>query len=430
MKVNHSLQKGFLTDGFAKKKLEVFSRSTGIPVRLIDYKGKEIWTSNNFLTRGRFCLSAFKTIKTNCCRISHQSSARESIRWGVPIIGVCCPTIMQITVPLMDSNRLIGSIVASPFLMTPLTDPDVNGFAFPIPARFRLRFLRAFAKIPVIREKKASAASQKLFNLANQLSQPDLSCLARVRQIQDLQGKVAEEIQEVKLSNPDFNPSQALKLTYETEREIISRICGAEKEKAKEILYRLLAMILAQYLFDLNLLKVAILELVVVISRAALEAGAKVEDILGLKYQCVSELWSLDRQEEICLWTVNVVDNIIENIYLSQKGQIDSRLKRVLQYVDQQYHGKITTDKAAQIACLSSSRFMHLFREEMGMTFLDYLTKVRIQNSRSMLKDADKAIAQVACEVGFADQSYFTKVFKKTEGTTPKSFRLSYFNPK
>jgi len=331
----------------------------------------------------------------------------------------------------MDSNNLVGCLLASPFLMVDPSDLNLEELASFLqgPSAVRKKLHNALAAIPVVKEKEVNRAAQKLFELAGELSHPDLSCLIRVREMHDLQGKVSEEIQAVKAANPDLTPSKFFKLSYDTEREIIQKICSGEREKAKEILNKLLAIILSQYLSDIDLLKVSVLELVVVISRAAVEAGAKVEDILGLKYQYLAELWNIENQEELCLWTVKVVDNVIENIYHSRNIHLDSRLKKGLEFIDQHYGSDLTLERVAQESFLSPSRFGHLFKSEMGLPFIAHLTKVRMQNARTLLKDPEKSIAQVALEMGYCDQSYFTKVFKKIEGITPKSFRRNYFFP-
>lgn len=418
----------FRQDSRPFKKLESLSRSTGIPVRVMDREGRELWQSRTFPSKAHFCQLFAQKNKPNCCRASHQKAARESIRWGVPTIGNCCSSILQITAPLMDSNRLVGYLLASPFLMTDPREMNTEEVASFLPdsSPGGKRFYHALVAIPVIREEKVNEAAQRLFQLASELSHPDLSCLVKVREIQELQGKVSEEMQAVKSANPEFSPSQLFKLSYDTEREIIQRICSGEREKAKEILNKLLAIMLSQYLSEIDLLKISILELVVIISRAAVEAGARVEEILGLKSQCIAELWSIENQEELCLWIVKVVDDVIENIYRSRTVSLDPRLKRALEFIDQHYGSDLAVEQVAQEAFLSPSRFSHLFKDEMGLPLVEYLTKVRMQNARKILKDPKKSIAQVAQEVGYTDQSYFTKVFKKTEGMTPKSFRRNF----
>jgi two-component system response regulator YesN len=429
-------RKGFFNKRFwensaARKKLEFFSQSRRIPLRVFDRSGQELWRSRNFKIKGRFCLLLASRNGGKLCRTRRTKGAQECIRWGGPAIGVCCSSVFQITVPLMDSNRLAGSLQASPFLMTDPLQLD-SGELTPLlqgTSPSGKGFRRALAAAPMMKEKEVYEAAQALFQLASEFSCPDLSCLAKVREIQDLQGKVADEIQAVKAANPDLNPSSFFKLSYDTEREIIQKIYRGEREKAKEILYKLMAIMLSQYLSDLNLLKISFLEMVVVISRAAVEAGAKAEDILGLKYQFIDELWSIENQEELCLWIIKVVENVIESIDRLRRRNWDSRFIKALDFIDQNFRSALTVGLVAREACLSPSRFSHLFTKEMGFPFLKYLTKVRIEKARTLLRDPGKSIAEVTQETGFFDQSYFTKVFKKSEGLTPKAFRKSMLKP-
>ena len=79
----------------------------------------------------------------------------------------------------------------------------------------------------------------------------------------------------------------------------------------------------------------------------------------------------------------------------------------------------------AHLLHLSSSYFSSLFKKETGVNFSTYLSQVRIEESKKLLKNTNYTIMQIAMEVGFEDQSYFTKVFKNNTGLTPKEFRRS-----
>jgi AraC-like DNA-binding protein len=62
-------------------------------------------------------------------------------------------------------------------------------------------------------------------------------------------------------------------------------------------------------------------------------------------------------------------------------------------------------------------------KQELGFTVGDDLTKVRVDRAKRLLDESEYPISQIAQEVGFSDQSYFTKVFKKLEQCTPREFR-------
>ena len=64
-----------------------------------------------------------------------------------------------------------------------------------------------------------------------------------------------------------------------------------------------------------------------------------------------------------------------------------------------------------------------MFKQETGETFTAYLNRVRIDHSRALLRRKDLRLVDIALMVGFEDQSYFTKVFKKVVGISPLRYR-------
>jgi two-component system response regulator YesN len=84
---------------------------------------------------------------------------------------------------------------------------------------------------------------------------------------------------------------------------------------------------------------------------------------------------------------------------------------------------KVTLDEVAACVYLSPSYFSKVFKQEMEMSFNTYLNYIRIEMSKKLLSDPSIAIVDISNLVGFEDQSYFSKVFKKMTGLSPKKFR-------
>ncbi len=108
--------------------------------------------------------------------------------------------------------------------------------------------------------------------------------------------------------------------------------------------------------------------------------------------------------------------------YMSHQHRI-RRLAKVLEYIRTNYGEHIGVEDAAEIAAMSSSRFMRFFKKSTGMTFVAYLTHVRINVAAEMLRSPDQSISDVAVATGFSDQSYFGRVFKQQFGVSPMRFR-------
>ncbi len=75
---------------------------------------------------------------------------------------------------------------------------------------------------------------------------------------------------------------------------------------------------------------------------------------------------------------------------------------------------------------LSPSYFSRIFKEETQRTFVVFLNEVRIAHSKKLLRDKTIKLVDIAAMVGFEDQSYFTKVFKKQQAVTPLQYRKAH----
>ncbi len=95
-------------------------------------------------------------------------------------------------------------------------------------------------------------------------------------------------------------------------------------------------------------------------------------------------------------------------------------------FVAQQLGGKPTIADAARHVYLSESRLSHILRQELGYSFTEYVNLLRINHSKTLLLESRLSIAGVAKTIGFEDQGYFARVFKKITGVTPSAYRAQF----
>jgi len=93
-------------------------------------------------------------------------------------------------------------------------------------------------------------------------------------------------------------------------------------------------------------------------------------------------------------------------------------------YIDANYHNAdITLHSVAREVALSSSHFCTIFSQEMGLTFIEYLTNLRVENAKRLLRTTGMMSSEVAYAVGYGDPRYFSYLFKKHAGMTTREFR-------
>ena len=98
-------------------------------------------------------------------------------------------------------------------------------------------------------------------------------------------------------------------------------------------------------------------------------------------------------------------------------------LTRAAAFMEEHLGEPLDRDTVARTAGLSGSHFSRLIREQTGRTFTDLMAQYRVDRAKTLLRRTDKSIIQIAMECGFDDQSYFTRVFKRRTGTTPRAYR-------
>lgn len=97
--------------------------------------------------------------------------------------------------------------------------------------------------------------------------------------------------------------------------------------------------------------------------------------------------------------------------------------KRIIEFINQNFYKDISIQSLSRDYALNSNYLCQLFRRELGMTFTDYLTGLRINYSKELLKKTDLTLGEIAGKSGYTDYFYFIRVFKKITGCSPGQFR-------
>lgn len=165
------------------------------------------------------------------------------------------------------------------------------------------------------------------------------------------------------------------------------------------------------------------LELLLLSNRLLLELN--IHDA-GLEKQ-ETELWGRMNKLE----TIREVRELLEAHLLDVCGRIQEKrsgkarnvIERIRAVMDSRYADNLTIADIAQNVFLSSTYVSLLFKQETGETVYEYLTKVRMERAKELLRDPRFKFYEVCEAVGYSDPSHFTKIFKKYTGFTPSGFR-------
>ncbi|MDO4480095.1 MAG: helix-turn-helix domain-containing protein [Erysipelotrichaceae bacterium] len=127
----------------------------------------------------------------------------------------------------------------------------------------------------------------------------------------------------------------------------------------------------------------------------------------------------------------NCIDNLKISLFESKKENKDSQQKdrmivSITKYLQNHLQEDVSLNVLAQEFHLNAQYISQLFKSEIGVGFLTYLTNIRIEHAKKLLLSTDDAISDISDQCGYNDYRVFTKVFKKKEGITPSQFRRDF----
>lgn len=205
--------------------------------------------------------------------------------------------------------------------------------------------------------------------------------------------------------------------------ELMDAVDSHDKPKAREIINQLLRYVYAPHPDQLPLIRSRAVQLLYLLC----DITSRQEGTEALCDAC-RKLYIPTLEKAA---TMEALDETLNQALHSFIGysfdfiQVDhsNTIYRVMEYIKSNYSRKITLEQIASCACLSSSHISGLFKKETGTTISAYITHVRIEKSKLLLRRQELTIAEVASMCGFEDQSYFTRVFKSQTGISPRKFR-------
>ncbi|HIW32199.1 MAG TPA: response regulator [Candidatus Paenibacillus intestinavium] len=98
-------------------------------------------------------------------------------------------------------------------------------------------------------------------------------------------------------------------------------------------------------------------------------------------------------------------------------------INKIIAYIEEYYDKDITVKSLAQYVMMGENYISALFKKKLGQNLIHYLHEFRINKSKELLLQSDLAVGEVGVRVGFMNDNYFIKIFKRFTGTTPSQFR-------
>ncbi len=209
---------------------------------------------------------------------------------------------------------------------------------------------------------------------------------------------------------------------YNLEHQLIESIKLNERENAVKMLN---ALFLNENIEnqDIGELKSNTIELMGIIVRTVISLDIGDQDLMEIKGKHQNLIFSSSSSStirSIMLEFVYDIMSLMENQYSSPNKKLIIKAK---DFIQRNYTGKIYMNDVAEYVGLSPYYFSRVFKQESGETFTQYINTIRIQRSKEYIRNHYMSLGEIALKVGYEDFSYFSKVFRKSEGCLPSEYR-------
>lgn len=123
---------------------------------------------------------------------------------------------------------------------------------------------------------------------------------------------------------------------------------------------------------------------------------------------------------------LRLVKEIMAASYEEKRYQEEQPIRIAKRYVEENFSGMVSLERAADLAGLNPNYFSVLFKKITGKNFSEYLTDWRMEEAKHLLRTTTKNLAEISMAVGYKDAKYFSKLFTRTVGLKPNEYRKLY----
>lgn len=216
--------------------------------------------------------------------------------------------------------------------------------------------------------------------------------------------------------------TEELKSSYfpvEEGQMLISKLRTASEKEVTETLSKIIDIKADTYCIEL--LHAFLLYIASCIAKVATEYNIRLDDISNNNiFELINNFETIEEKKS---FLVKQCSKIIEVRNNEQKQLKKMSVEIVVQYIMNKFHQPLSLTNIADDLHISTSYLSNLIKKELGVSFLTYITNLRMAKAVELLKDRHLAIKEIACRVGFDSEHSFIRNFKKVYGRTPSEYR-------
>ncbi len=207
-------------------------------------------------------------------------------------------------------------------------------------------------------------------------------------------------------------------IPFEVEKELVNAVKKGDMQKGLQLFDTYFHHIYQASDSKVEIMKKSMGNFFIVLTRSMKEFGFD-EDVQMSFDQLETSIQIKERAKSHLLV-------IIERLRDWRMNGVDSLILQAKEYIDHHYNKTVMLEEVAEKIGLSSYYLSKLFKEKFEVTFIEYITNIRIQKAKDLLLGGKTPLKEIAMNIGYKDPNYFSRVFKKETGLSPSEYRSKY----
>ncbi|MBD2871372.1 response regulator transcription factor [Paenibacillus arenilitoris] len=226
------------------------------------------------------------------------------------------------------------------------------------------------------------------------------------------------------LEGAEPEDGSARKYDRELTGKLLSALKADDAAQLEEAVDRFFADLASSRPGGLKYARNLCLQLVLAVGQLVMELGAQSPDLEAMEAELREALFEKETLGETKRLTESYLSSVRDRIREKRTGKVANVVERVRGFIERHYaDGNLTVADIGKAVYLSPTYVSLLFKQETGQTVGEYLTQVRVDKAKELLRDPQYKFYDICYAIGYTDPSYFTKLFKKATGVTPSAYR-------
>jgi AraC-like DNA-binding protein/ligand-binding sensor protein len=358
------------------------------------------------------------------CTDMHLDAIREAQRLGSSYIYTCRMGFIFWTSPIYSGQRFAGALMSSGILAIKRQQAVENVYRLCRGDITREEVECYLENIPEKTYDNVKALAQMMLICAEQISGNSEDASEAIRRAAKQEARISDQIHRIKDTRNGEKAAPAYPL--EKERLLLASLRRGDKETGRKILGEMLDILYVTSPGNFEFFKLRAMELVVLLSRAAINpgnAGDGDNAVLEANNRYLKKIEETQNTRELTETLHLIIDRMSGKIFSFQGIRHASALRKAERFIWENYTRKISLQEIAEASGLSAPYFSTIFKDEMGENLSNYLNRLRVEKAAAMLAETELTLNEIASACGFEDQSWFSKIFKNFTGSSPGKYR-------